>query len=134
KDGALLIVRVDSFVLERNQITSTSSYAVSIRNMARNVSIINNNIRSVNACLFDFGSERLHIADNKLTSLEGGGFRHTLISKNPNRLVLSNNEHETDSKANALRLEGPGTALVLDESIVKGYADYGSVEVKKTRD
>jgi hypothetical protein len=134
KDGALLIVRADSFVLERNQIISTSSYAVSIRNMARNVSVINNHIRSVNACIFDFGSEGLHIADNKLTSLEGGGFRHTLISKKPNRLVLSNNEHKTDSKANALRLEGPGTALVLDESILQGYADYGSVEVKKTKD
>lgn len=130
-DGALLIVRANSMHLENNRITSTNSQALSIRSMATRVSIVNNDIKSVNSCIIDDGSRGLTVTGNKLTSLEGGRFRHTLISRNPDGLVLSQNEHISDGKNKSLLFEGSGTAWVSGEKIPSGYADYGSVEVKQ---
>lgn len=130
KDAAILIVRANSVLIKKNIITSTQSHAVAIRKMATNVTIINNDIKSVNSCIFDDGSKDLKIIGNKFLSLEGGRFRHTLVSRNPDGLILSKNEHISGQKKNALRLEGSGSAWVSDEKIIRGYADYGSVSVK----
>src|SRR5690554_1064052 len=134
KDGAILIVRSNSTWLEKNHITSTRSNALVIRKMAENVSIINNEIKSVNTCILDDGSKGLRIKNNNLLSLEGGRFRHTLVSRNPHQLILTGNEHTTTRREDALRLEGSGTAWVIAEQVIKGSVDYGSVKVKKEWD
>src|SRR5690606_30167863 len=131
KSGAMLIVRANRVHLEKNQITSTRFQAVSIRKMATNVSLLENVIRSINTCIFDDGSKGLTVSGNKLYSLKGGKFRHTLVSRNPNGLILSNNVHTTIRNGIALRLEGTGTARIIKESIIRGSADYGSVKVVK---
>lgn len=131
KEGAVLIVRANSVHLESNIITSTLANALVIREMARKVTIINNDIKSINVCILDDGSKGLKIVGNKLYSLKGGRFRHTLVSRNPDGLVLSKNHHTSIKKENALRLEGPGTASIIGENIIKGYADYGSVNIIK---
>jgi parallel beta-helix repeat protein len=129
-DGAILVVRVNSMHIEKNRITSTKSHAIAIRKMAKQVTILNNDIKSVNTCILDDGSKGLEIKENNLLSLEGGRFRHTFVSRNPDGLILSDNEHLSAKKNNALRLEGSGTAWVSGEKIRRGYADYGSVVVK----
>ncbi|MEX2593384.1 MAG: right-handed parallel beta-helix repeat-containing protein [Anditalea sp.] len=134
KDGAILIVRVNSAHLEKNQIVSTQSQAITIRNLAENVCIIDNDIKSINTCIYDDGSKGLNVTGNKLVSLKGGRFRHTMVSRNPNQLFLSNNVHVSGRRESALRLEGQGTAQIIEEEIKWGYAEYGSVEVKETID
>ena len=133
-DGAILIVRSNSTLLEKNRITSTKSNAVVIRKMAEEVSIINNDIKSVNTCIMDDGSKGLKIKNNNLLSLEGGRFRHTLVSRNPHQLILTGNEHTTIRREDALRLEGSGTAWVIAEKVIRGSVDYGSVKVRKKWD
>jgi parallel beta-helix repeat protein len=134
KDGAILIVRVNSAHLQRNRIVSSNSQALTIRNLAENVCIINNEIKSLNTCIYDDGSKGLHITGNKLLSLKGGRFRHTLVSRNPNHLFLSENEHIGVRRESAILLEGHGTAQIIEEEIKRGYADFGSVEVKESLD
>ncbi|HLW20540.1 MAG TPA: glycosyl hydrolase family 28-related protein [Cyclobacteriaceae bacterium] len=130
KDGALLLVKVNSAYLERNIITSLGSYAISTRKTAENVEILDNDINSVNACILDDGAVGLRVIGNKLLSLEGGGFRHTVVSRSPDRLVLSKNEHTTTPKHAAIYLEGQGTAEIISEKIISGAVDYGTVDVK----
>ena len=134
KDGALLIVKVNSAHLEQNIITSMGSHAISTRKTAENVEILNNDIKSVNSCVFDDGAPGLRITGNKLLSLEGGGFRHTVVSRNPHQLVLSKNEHTTSPENAAIYLEGQGTAQIVSEKIRSGSVDYGTVNVKKVLD
>lgn len=129
-DGAILVVRVNTMHLEKNRITSTKSHALAIRKMAKQVTILNNDIKSVNTCIMDDGSKGLEIKENKLMSLAGGRFRHTLVSRNPDGLILSDNEHISAKRHTSLLLEGSGTAWVSGEKFLHGYADYGSVEVK----
>ena len=133
-DGAILIVRTNNVLLERNRITSTKSNAVVIRKMAEQVSIINNDIKSVNTCILDDGSKGLKVKNNDLLSLEGGRFRHTLVSRNPDQLILTGNAHTTIRREDALRLEGVGTAWVIAERVIRGSVDYGSVKVRKKWD
>lgn len=133
KDPPILIVRAGSVHLEKNRIISTRSHAVSVRKMATRVSLLDNVIRSVNACIIDEGSKSLKVIGNKLYSLEGGRYRHTLVSQNPDGLVLSKNEHTSTGKNVALRLEGRGEASVSRENIIEGTADYGAVKVEKIR-
>lgn len=132
-NGAILIVRVNSAHLEGNQIISTGSQAISVRNLAENVCIMDNDIKSVNTCIYDDGSKGLVVTGNKLFSLKGGRFRHTFVSRNPDQLFLSHNEH-VSGRRDALRLEGKGTAQIVEEKIKRGYADYGEVEVKEAID
>jgi|SRR5690554_612491 len=130
KDGALLIVKVQSAYLKHNIITSTGSQAISTRKTAENVEILNNDIKSVNSCIFDDGAKGLRVLGNKFLSLEGGSFRHTLVSRSPNQLVLSKNEHATSPENITIYLEGQGTAKIVDEKIISGAVDYGTVNVK----
>lgn len=134
KDGAILLVKVNSAVLERNIITSTGSHAISTRKTAENVKILNNDIKSVNSCIFDDGAKALRVMGNKLLSLEGGNFRHTLVSRSPNQLVLSNNEHSTPAENITIYLEGTGTAHIAAENILSGAVEYGTVNVKTSLD
>lgn len=134
KDGAILLVKVNSAVLERNIITSMGSHAVSTRKTAQNVKILNNDIKSVNSCIFDNGAKGLQVIGNKLLSLEGGSFRHTLVSRSPNQLVLSKNEHSTAAENITIYLEGNGTAQIASENIVSGAVEYGNVNVKTSMD
>lgn len=132
REGAILLVKVNSAHLEHNDIVSTGTQAITIRKMAENVCILNNDIKSINTCILDNGSKGLQVTANKLFSLKGGRFRHTLVSRNPDHLFLSKNEHTTRRKADAIRLEGEGTAQIIEEEVKSGRVDYGSVEVKKT--
>ena len=130
KDGAILLVKVNSALLERNIITSMGSHAIATRKSADNIEILNNDIKSVNACIFDDGAKGLRVIGNKLRSLEGGSFRHTLVSRSPNQLVLSQNEHRTAPENITIYLEGKGTARIAEENILSGTVDYGTVNVK----
>ncbi len=130
KDGALLIAKVSSACLEKNIVTSMASHAVIVRNAAQNVQIFDNDIKSVNSCVFDDGAPDLRVVGNKFLSLEGGGFRHTLVSRSPNHLLLLENEHSTVAEDIAIYLEGPGTAQIISEKIISGTVDYGTVNVK----
>ena len=134
KDGAILLVKVNSALLERNIITSMGSHAISTRKSAGKVEILNNDIKSVNACIFDDGAKGLRVIGNKLLSLEGGSFRHTVVSRSPNQLVLSKNEHSTAPQNITIYLEGKGTAQIAEENILSGTVDYGTVNVKTSFD
>lgn len=134
KDGAILLVKINSALLERNIITSMGSHAIATRKTAQNVEILNNDIKSVNSCVFDDGAKGLRVIGNKLYSLEGGSFRHTLVSRSPNQLVLSNNEHSTPAENITIYLEGKGTAQIAAENILSGAVDYGTVNVKTSLD
>lgn len=134
QDGALLIVKVNSAYLGRNIITSLGSYAISTRKTAENVQILNNDIKSVNSCVFDDGAPGLRVMGNKLFSLEGGGFRHTVVSRSPDQLVLSKNKHTTSPENVTIYLEGQGTARIVSENIISGSIDYGTVNVIKALD
>ena len=129
KDGALLIVKVQSAYLKHNIITSTGSQAISTRKTAENVEILNNDIKSVNSCIFDDGAKGLRVLGNKFLSLEGGSFRHTLVSRSPNQLVLSNDEHATAPENIIFYLEIQGTAKIVEEKIISVAEDYGTVNV-----
>lgn len=132
KDGALLIVKVTSALLEQNIITSMNSPAILTRKTAENVNVINNEIKSVNSCIYDDGAKKLRVIGNRFLSLKGGSYRHTVVSKNPDNLLLSANEHETDEKEIAIYLEGPGTARITEEKIIHGSVDYGTVDILKS--
>lgn len=134
KDGAILLVKVNSALLERNIITSMGSHAISTRKTAENVEIRNNDIKSVNSCVFDDGAKGLHVIGNKFLSLEGGSFRHTIVSRSPNQLVLSKNEHNTSPENITIYLEGKGTAQIAGERILGGAVEYGEVNVKTSLD
>ena len=134
KDGAILLVKINSALLERNIITSMGSHAISTRKTAENVEILNNDIKSVNSCIFDHGAKGLRIMGNKLLSLEGGRFRHTIVSRSPNQLVLSKNEHSTSAENITIYLEGKGTAHIAGENILSGAVEYGTVNVKTSLD
>ena len=134
KDGAILLVKVKSALLERNIITSMGSHAVSTRKTAENVEILNNDIKSVNSCIFDDGAKGLRVIGNKFLSLEGGSFRHTFVSRSPNHLVLSQNEHRTSAGNISIYLEGKGTARIAAENILSGAVEYGAVNVKTSLD
>lgn len=134
KYGALLIVKVNSAHLERNILTSMGSYAISTRKTAQNVTISDNDVKSVNSCVFDDGSRNLRLTGNKFHSLDGGGFNHTVVSRKPDELVLFKNEHTTSPKKITIYLEGPGTAQIVAEKIISGTVDYGTVKVKKSWD
>jgi hypothetical protein len=134
KDGAILLVKVNSALLERNIITSMGSHAISTRKTAENVEILRNDIKSVNSCIFDNGAKGLRVIGNKLLSLEGGNFRHTLVSRSPNHLVLTQNEHRTGPENITIYLEGKGTAKIAAENILSGAVEYGTVNVKTSLD
>lgn len=134
KDGAILLVRVNSALLDRNIITSMGAHAISTRKAAHNVEVLNNDIKSVNACIFDDGARGLRVIGNKLHSLKGGNFRHTIVSRSPHQLVLSQNEHHTSADNISIYLEGRGTAQITSENILSGTVEYGTVQVKTSFD
>lgn len=134
KEGAILLVRVNSALLDRNIITSMGAHAISTRKAADNVEILNNDIKSVNACIFDDGARGLRVIGNRLHSLKGGTFRHTLVSRSPHLLVLSQNEHHTSADNISIYLEGTGTAQITSEKILSGTVEYGTVQVKTSFD
>lgn len=128
---AIWVVRVNSLHLESNEINSYKSGAVFVRNMAENVSVVNNTIRSVDACIADDGSSNLLIAKNTLISLKGGKTRYTFLSTNPNNLKLIKNEHNGAKLYTAVLLKGNGTAQLEHEKIVQGKTNFGDVRITR---
>jgi parallel beta-helix repeat protein len=128
---AIWIVTGDSFLLEKNDISSFRSSAVFVRKMASNVIIRKNRIRSADACLTEDGSPGLLVEENELTSLPGGENRHTLLSTNPRELMLIRNLHTGVARKPALVLEGEGSATLNGEKVLKGKSDFGKVKVIK---
>lgn len=129
--GAILLVNINSAQLDQNQIKSTRFYAITVRKMAKKVNLRNNIIQSVDACIYDEGSENLTLSQNKLHSIPGGKLSRTFISKNPNHLKMQQNEHIGGKSDNSIRFEGTGIAFLSDEKIISGYPDYGKVVIKK---
>ncbi|MGK9120083.1 right-handed parallel beta-helix repeat-containing protein [Olivibacter jilunii] len=129
--GAVLLVKSKNASLANNSIKSTFSYAITVRKTADAVRLEHNIIESVNACIIDEGSKNLVVEFNELISLQGGKLNRTLISQNPNNLILRGNTHKGGKTDNSIRLEGTGHAYIADEEIVSGYPDYGRVVVKK---
>lgn len=132
--GAMLLVNMNSAVITNNNITSKANYAITVRKMAQKVRIQQNLIQSANACILDEGSKGLNVQFNKLFSIEGGKLNRTLISQNPNYLLLRGNVHKGGKTDNSIRLEGTGYADIAEEKIISGYPDYGKVVVKKLSD
>lgn len=129
--SALLLVKLNSARIVANNITSTGNFAVMIRRMAQRVVLEENDIRSVNACIYDDGAAQLTLLSNKLTSLPGGVLNRTLMSKEPNNLRIKGNIHKGGASDNSIRFEGTGTAFVANEQILSGYVDYGQVTIKE---
>jgi parallel beta-helix repeat protein len=125
----VLVVKANSTSLMGNTIKSAQSAAIVVRRSAEKVTIADNTIAAPVACIADDGSKGLTIKDNRLLSLHGGTSRLTIRSKNPNQLVLAQNEHRGEEGQMALLLEGKGTATIRSERILAGLTDYGAVEI-----
>ncbi|WP_353183352.1 right-handed parallel beta-helix repeat-containing protein [Parapedobacter lycopersici] len=127
--GALLVVNASSTTIRNNRINSTGGAAITTRKSAGHVQIDSNVVESRNACVFDDGSPRMKVTNNTFVALPGGEQQRTFMSRNPDGLLLENNEHRAGKQDNSIRLIGQGTARIVRERIVTGYPDYGSVEV-----
>ncbi|GAA4780043.1 hypothetical protein GCM10023231_03650 [Olivibacter ginsenosidimutans] len=130
-NGALLLTNIQGAQIKENSIKSTAGYAVTVNRSAQGIILEDNEIQSVEACVFDGGSENLTLLNNELRSLAGGRLQRTFISQHPNSLRLKGNTHRGGSSDNSIRLEGTGTAFISDETIKSGYPDYGKVTVKE---
>jgi len=130
QNGALLLIHLKKAEIKKNHILNTASYGMIIRKNAQQVQIVANEIKALNACIYDEGSENLSITENTLIALPGGSVQRTVVSKNPNALKLSKNEHQGGKSDNSIKFEGEGTAFIGDEDIISGYPDYGKIIVK----
>lgn len=127
--GALLIVNALSTTIRNNRIESNNGFAITTRKSAGQVWIDSNRIASRNACIVDDGSPGMQVTNNQLTALTGGDTHRTLVSVHPDALLLENNTHRGGERDNSIRLMGQGTARIVNEKILSGYADYGSVHI-----
>lgn len=129
--GALLVVNASSTTIRNNKITSTKNSAITTRKSATEVWLDSNFVESRNTCVFDDGSPGMRVTNNTFVALDGGDLQRTFMSTNPNRLLLTNNEHRAGKNDNSIRLTGQGTARIVGEKIISGYPDYGTVDVTK---
>src|SRR5690606_10251952 len=103
--------------------------AITTRKSAGQVWIDSNWVASKNACIIDDGSPGMKVTNNQLIALSGGDTQRTLVSTHPDALLLENNRHQGGDRDNSIRLMGRGTARIVNEQIVSGYPDYGSVDI-----
>lgn len=127
--GALLVVNASSVTIRDNKVRSTENFAITTRKSAAQIWIDNNRVESKNACIIDDGSHGMKVTNNQFISLNGGNIQRTFMSTNPDALLLENNEHQGGERDNSIRLMGQGTARIVNEKIVSGYPDYGSINV-----
>lgn len=129
--GAILVVRAQSVLIDSNRIVNRNNQAIITRKSANNISITNNHIESVNACIMDDGATGLYISGNKFVTLRGGEHQRTVVSTNPNGIIMHNNEHHGGRQDNSIRFTGNGHATVYDEKLVSGYPEYGEITIKQ---
>ncbi len=131
--GALLLVKASGALISNNSITSTKGFAIATRKGTTAVVIDSNRIESVEACIFDDGSEGLTVTNNTFISRPGGKLQRTFMSTNPLNLVMEGNEHRAGKSDNSIRLLGQGTARIRKERFISGFPDYGNIKVETDR-
>ncbi|SEM44050.1 parallel beta-helix repeat (two copies) [bacterium A37T11] len=128
--GALILVRANTALIEKNKIQNSRFYAIVTRKGSKNFQLDSNRIASVNACVNDDGSEGLRVTNNVFISLPGGQSMRTFMSNNPKQLWLQNNEHRNRKDGKNIVLSGRGTANIQGETYFFGKPDFGTVLVK----
>ncbi|WP_192347100.1 right-handed parallel beta-helix repeat-containing protein [Algoriphagus sp. Y33] len=131
KNQAILITKADNALLENNTILSQNSSAIVIRNTAKKVQIIGNQINSFNTAIFDDNSQELAVKNNIITSIAGGKENQAFRSHYPQNLTLVGNEYRGIENTETVLLVGKGKATVGKEKLISGTANYGGVEISK---
>ncbi|WP_439488935.1 right-handed parallel beta-helix repeat-containing protein [Algoriphagus sp.] len=129
RNPTILITKADGALIENNEILSENSSAIILRKTAKNVQIIENEIKSFNTGIFDDNSTALAVKNNKITSIPGGNENQTFRSHYPNQLTLEGNEYIGIADAETVVLVGKGKARIIKENLVSGTANYGEVEI-----
>jgi len=130
ESNALLLAEVSSATIEDNEIESLNETAIAIRKPAKNVRLVQNQIRSAGPAIFDEGSPGLLVQDNKIELIPGEKENLTFRSHFPDGLRLEGNEHLGIEGKPTLVFIGKGSATVNEKRLV-GTTDFASVEVKK---
>ncbi len=128
---AILIVKADDALIENNEILSQNSSAIVLRNTAKNIHIIGNQIKSYNTAIFDDNSKELVVKNNSITSIAGGKENQAFRSYYPNQLTLEGNEYRGIENTETVLLVGKGKAKVGNEILISGTANYGGVEISQ---
>lgn len=127
--GAILLVNLSKALLQENEIESRKGIAVAIRKSASPVELIENTIRSVQACVKEEGSYNLLLKGNTFTAIQGAEDSHTVVSNFPSNLRLENNEHLGIADQDAILMVGTGTASVKGERMISGKTNFGKVKI-----
>lgn len=131
ENPAILITKADNALVENNEILSQNSSAIVIRNTAKKIQIIGNEIKSFNTAIFDDNSKKLKVKNNKITSILGGKQNQTFRSHYPNQLTLEGNEYKGIADTETVIFVGKGKATVKNEKLISGTANYGGVEISE---
>ncbi|SFB49258.1 right-handed parallel beta-helix repeat-containing protein [Algoriphagus aquimarinus] len=129
ENPAILIVKADNALLENNEILSRNSSAIVIKNTAKNIQIIGNEIESFNTAIFDDSSRDLVVKNNRIKSIAGGEENQAFRSHFPNNLTLTGNEYHGIQNTITVLLVGKGKATIGKEKLISGTANYGEVEI-----
>lgn len=129
ENPAILIVKADNALLENNEIVSRNSSAIIIKNTAKNIHIIGNQIESFNTAIFDDSSKDLVVKNNRIKSIAGGEKNQAFRSHFPNNLTLVANEYHGIQNTETVLLVGKGQATIGKEKLISGTANYGEVEL-----
>ncbi|WP_339758949.1 right-handed parallel beta-helix repeat-containing protein [Algoriphagus aquimarinus] len=129
ENPAILIVKADNALLENNEIVSRNSSAIIIKNTAKNIQIIGNEIESFNTAIFDDSSRDLVVKNNRIKSIAGGEENQAFRSHFPNNLTLTGNEYHGIQNTETILLVGKGKATIGKEKLISGTANYGEVEI-----
>jgi len=129
ENPAILIVKADNALLENNEIVSRNSSAIIIKNTAKNIHIIGNQIESFNTAIFDDSSKDLVVKNNRIKSIAGGEENQAFRSHFPNNLTLVANEYHGIHNTETVLLVGKGKATIGKEKLISGTANYGEVEI-----
>ncbi|TXE14316.1 right-handed parallel beta-helix repeat-containing protein [Algoriphagus aquimarinus] len=129
ENPAILIVKADNALLENNEIVSRNSSAIIIKNTAKNIHIIGNQIESFNTAIFDDSSKDLVVKNNRIKSIAGGEENQAFRSHFPNNLTLVANEYHGIQNTETVLLVGKGKATIGKEKLISGTANYGEVEI-----
>ncbi len=130
-NGAILLTKANSILLQDNEIESKNATAITIKNSAQKVRLIKNTIRSASVCVMDDNSTDLLVEGNKLTILPGGEGNQTILSHYPNQLKLKGNEHIGLEDGGTIKMVGTGQATLIGEKISRGTTDFGRVEISE---
>lgn len=131
ENPTILIVKADNALLENNEILSQNSSAIVLRNTAKNIQIIGNQIESFNTAIFDDNSKELVVKNNKITSIAGGEENQAFRSHYPNQLTLEGNEYRGIENTETVLLVGKGKAKIKNEKLISGTANYGGIEISE---